>query len=493
MEQILYTKTYQEYKAELDTELSKTAEGFVRIGYLLKVARDTDVLAESPYQTVTEFAKAEYGIDKTMVSRFISINDRFSEGGYSDQLQDQFRGYGYAKLTLMLSLPDEINQELSPAYSKAEIQAIKDEVDEEKAISDLEVMMEPRPVPAPVKGLLNMLIYQLGEDIPDLYVQMVGIKEPDIQEWIRKAKEILAPDAEKQYSIRISGTGRFLMSIRENEDTITVTGLRTLEKHYYTYQELRGAWEEILPPAGPPDTDWSERDCQNAWENTYNREYPGKVKVAPVQQKKPIKPESKPTPRKESKVQKARKPDQVKTEPPAKEKKSAPEPEKPKGTDTEAAGQAIQQPETYEQLPQEEKLDTPESENPESIGVEEKAASIIEFAPAEKDIQADTSAEEQLPGQIGMEEAIKEAEERNRDVSHIEPDNPAMAAGGEIDEELDLQWRQIKNTISVYMESGVLDKRLYNIPPAALRTTRKDLIKMTNVIEKELRRRGERF
>ena len=57
-------------------ELSKTAEGFVRIGFLLKVARDTEILAESGYTTVTEFAKAEFDIDKTMVSRFISITDQ---------------------------------------------------------------------------------------------------------------------------------------------------------------------------------------------------------------------------------------------------------------------------------------------------------------------------------------------------------------------------------------------------------------------------------
>ena len=49
MDVITYQKSYREYKAELDSELQKTAEGFVRIGYLLKVARDTNVLAESGY------------------------------------------------------------------------------------------------------------------------------------------------------------------------------------------------------------------------------------------------------------------------------------------------------------------------------------------------------------------------------------------------------------------------------------------------------------
>lgn len=484
MEQILYAKTYQEYKAELDTELSKTAEGFVRIGYLLKVARDTNILEESPYQTVTEFAKAEYGIDKTMVSRFISINDRFSEGGYSDQLQEQYKGYGYAKLTLMLSLPDEINQELSPAYSKAEIQAIKDEVDEEKAISDLEVMMEPHPVPAPVKGLLNMLIYQLGEDNPDLYVQMVGITAPDLQEWTRKAKKILAPDAEKQYSIRISGTGRFMVSIRETEDTITVTALRTLEKHYYDYQQLQEAWEKILPPTGTPDTDWSEQDIQNGWEITYKRDYPGKVKVAPVQQPgKPKKTESKPPSRKESKVQKAQKSIQAKAEPPVKEKQPAPDPEKSGETGMEAADNEMYT--NHVRL----------EEKPESTGTE----AVREGAEAagremEETERPAPQTEEQLPGQIGIEESIADTEEKNGVVLYIEPDdNPVMAA-----DQLDKEWEREKvefldDLKRLDTEGSLLSRNLSQIPYVHIAAFRTSMINMAALIEKELLRRGKSF
>ncbi|MDE5892122.1 MAG: hypothetical protein K2H45_04255 [Acetatifactor sp.] len=529
MEQILYAKTYQEYKAELDTELSKTAEGFVRIGYLLKVARDTSILEESPYQTVTEFAKAEYGIDKTMVSRFISINDRFSEGGYSDQLKEQYRGYGYAKLTLMLSLPDEINQELSTAYSKVEIQAIKNEVDEERAISDLEVMMEPRPVPAPVKGLLNMLIYQLGEDSPDLYVQMAGITAPDLQEWTRKTKEIMAPDSEKTYSIRISGTGRFLMSIRETEDTITVTALRTLEKNCYTYQELLEAWEEILPPTGTPDTDWSERDLQTSWELTYNREYPGKVKVAPAQQsEKPQKAEAKTSSRKESKVQKAPKPTPAKTEPPVKEKQPVPEPEKPESTGTEevsapkvgfAPGMRVRNKTGKPAYPTGDPCypqstatiigrhsgfdawdakwdDIPMTKLIYDIDIKEFEVVEQGDQQPEENTQADTSVEEQLPGQIGIKEAIKEAEERKGAVSYIEPDIPQTAAGQEPD--LDKEWEDEKEELldmlkKMNTEGSLLSRNLSQIPYVHIAALRESLINMAALIEKELLRRGEKF
>ena len=45
---ITYTD-YATYKHDLDTELQGAVEKFVRIGYLLKVAQDTGILAGSGY------------------------------------------------------------------------------------------------------------------------------------------------------------------------------------------------------------------------------------------------------------------------------------------------------------------------------------------------------------------------------------------------------------------------------------------------------------
>lgn len=481
MEQITYTKTYQEYKQELDTELSKTAEGFVRIGYLLKVARDTEILAESGYSTVTEFAKAEYGIDKTMVSRFISINDKFAEGGYSDQLQEQYKGYGYAKLTLMLTLPDEINAQLSPAYSKAEIQAIKDEIDEEKNISDLEVMMEAPAAPAATgtgDTLLDRLIRQLGEDSPELYVQMAPAMSLQGEEQIRTVKETMAPNGEKQYSIRISGIGRYMVSIRDTEDTITATSLRTMEQHTYDYPALLAAWEAILPPSnGKPDTEWTPEQIRTSWELEYGRAYPIKTEVAPVQPKKPGKTESAPAPRKESKVQKAPKPRTKPAAPAAPPVQPAPEPEKPENTGTETAGGKME----ADRHEPEEKMDATEPEKPEST-------STGEHTP-------ENTPEEQLPGQVGIEEAIEEAQKRT---SYIEPYIPHMAAGNEPDTELDAEWNRQKKILLEHLkqindEQYGISRDFSTLASLTLKLFRKELIDMAALIEKELLRRGEEF
>ena len=56
MNDIVYTKSYTEYRNELLQELSNASESFVRIGYLLKVARDTEVLS-GQYENYIDFAR----------------------------------------------------------------------------------------------------------------------------------------------------------------------------------------------------------------------------------------------------------------------------------------------------------------------------------------------------------------------------------------------------------------------------------------------------
>ena len=66
MELVEYS-SYKEFKAETDRVMTnlkramgETAIGFVEMGYQLKVARDTQVLQQSGYTSLTAFAAAEY-------------------------------------------------------------------------------------------------------------------------------------------------------------------------------------------------------------------------------------------------------------------------------------------------------------------------------------------------------------------------------------------------------------------------------------------------
>lgn len=263
MNEVVYSKTYTEYKRELDEELSKSAESFVRIGYLLKVARDTDILAESGYKNMAEFANAEYGLTSTYVSRFIRINDKFSEGGYSDHLLPKYQGFGYAKLTLMLQLPEAINEALTPKYSKSDIQAIKDEVDQEKKVTDIERVLEGTEE----KPLIEQVIYNIGKEHPDLYLEMSQriIDGICTQEDIA---ECMAPQGVATYTTRIRGIGSVMLMLDEEECHIVVT--RTGEKEDTTWGDIGYQWKKIY-------------GTKENWEELYGEKFPEKEEIAPVQ------------------------------------------------------------------------------------------------------------------------------------------------------------------------------------------------------------------
>lgn len=253
-------KTYSEYKKELDTEMEKAAEGFVRIGYLLKVARDTQILAESGYKSVADFAKAEYGLDKTQVSRFIRINDRFSEGGCSDRLLPEYRGFGHAKLTLMLSLPDEINAELTADYTKAEIQGIKEAVEAEKKTTDIELMLEERQQ-VQADGIPQELAEFAHAACRDtrLFEGLYDAESGSVQ---LSVTEVLAPEGKATLIARIPGKGRFTLFI--TGDSASLCSVRNpQEKQSFPVEMVGQAFS--IPHEG---------SVQEAYERAYGEPWP---------------------------------------------------------------------------------------------------------------------------------------------------------------------------------------------------------------------------
>lgn len=288
MIEIIPTGTFNEWQQALDAEFSKSAESFIRIGYLLKVARDTDILKDTPYTNVIDYAKTRYGLDKTQVSRFIAINERFGSKEDDSTLEDKYKGFGYAKLALMLNMPDEIIEEISPDYSKSEIEDIKKEIDEEKKISDIEVLIEGKDESIKELNEFEKVLHQLLHDNPELFTK-IHTSTYETAELV----DILAPTGEMIYSVRLPGVGRLMLSIKADSGRITITNIRTMEKTEWNIEDLAESVINIFSMAA--DTE----DSAKAWTSIFKEEYPKKTEIAPVQQEKPVQ-------RKEKKVQKAK-------------------------------------------------------------------------------------------------------------------------------------------------------------------------------------------
>lgn len=263
MEELRSIENYEQFKQALDTELANQAAGFVRTGYLLKKARDTDILAASGYNTVAEFAKAEYGLSKDIVSRYIAINDRYSEGGYSDRLQDKYEGYGVAKLQDMLTLPIEVVDLISPEMTRKEIAEVKAEVKAEEAISPIEVALEGTDVQQADMELCQKAIYKYAKDNPEKFKALVKwTKDGDSEE----LESILAPSGIAVLASRPQGIGKVFTSFKGEGQPVDILAVKNNEKHTLSMDDYAAKVREVFAPIA---------DMPDAYEKTFG--------VAPVQ------------------------------------------------------------------------------------------------------------------------------------------------------------------------------------------------------------------
>lgn len=249
-------KGFQAFQEAMDREIREASEGFVRIGYLLKVARDTEILHESGFKSVTEFASSRYGLTPDIVSRYMAINDRFSEGGYSDHLKEQYQPYGVTKLAEMLTLSDEVIEAIPAEATRQEIREIKAEIAEEMQKTDLEVMMEEPEIK--LETLAQQVLYQYFDKMPERYPKVfTAAYQPDAEEALLEA---LAPTGTGMAMVRVEGKGKLMFSIDGRE--ISIVNVRSQIRTEYTPKELLLEVRALCPIDKTPE---------QAWQSLYNR------------------------------------------------------------------------------------------------------------------------------------------------------------------------------------------------------------------------------
>ena len=427
--EILAFAKYPDLEKAADRTAAKIKEGFMEMGYILKVARDTDILAGSGYLNHEEFAEKRYGLDKGTVSRYIRIVERFSVGGNSHVLQEGYKNIGFAKLSLMLHMPDAIAEEITESYSKQEVQAIKDEIDAERAVSDIEVAIEDAGIPEAEKtgSLLDKAVRQLGREQPELYRKMHDVCWDTDGSLMDAVIEILAPQGDAIFMVRIPGTGRLMISI--SGDAASVTNVRSGEKEKYTAADVRNAVMGIIHGGGA-EASWQQEygePMEQAGAEVSVREEAEKTEAAPVQPKEK---------RKESKV--------VKAAPPKAPAKKA---------GKTSAGEQHPEPEE-EPLPgQMEVMDYPEA-IPDAHFEE-----IKEDVPAEEASGPEAAVEEEIPQEdpgtaAGMTEMLPETVESSESVSNI-PDCPENAEDIRTDANRYLE--SLKQTFAIWDQEIPLD------------------------------------
>ena len=101
---------------------------FIRLGFHLNECCQMEYYKDFGYSDFYEFVAKNYHMDKSAVSRHISLFKRFcKKSGFVNTmyLEDKYEDYSYSQLCEMVSLPDDKMQQIKPDMTIAQIRDMK--------------------------------------------------------------------------------------------------------------------------------------------------------------------------------------------------------------------------------------------------------------------------------------------------------------------------------------------------------------------------------
>lgn len=115
----------EEAETSIRASLKDAARSVIAVGHYLKVIRDKELYREAGYENVWDYAADRFGFSKSTASRYMTRNDKFSVGGNSPVLAEEFREYSKAQLQEMLSLDAEQMSAVTPDMTVREIRELR--------------------------------------------------------------------------------------------------------------------------------------------------------------------------------------------------------------------------------------------------------------------------------------------------------------------------------------------------------------------------------
>lgn len=115
---------YRQNIGIIKQHLIDAAMDFCAVGYYLKEIRDKEQYKEAGYSTIWECAQAEFGLSKSAASRHMNMNDMYSIGGNSPELDQKYISFNKSQLQEMLSLPESEREKVTPETTVTEIRKL---------------------------------------------------------------------------------------------------------------------------------------------------------------------------------------------------------------------------------------------------------------------------------------------------------------------------------------------------------------------------------
>ena len=222
----------------------------IAVGYYLKVIRDRELFRDAGYETIWDYARETYGFSKSTASRYMARNDRFSVGGNSPVMAEEYREYSRAQLQEMLSLDAEQMEQVTPEMTVREIRELK----------------RPKEIPYyEIPGQLSMGEVSL-EDFLGAAEEPETAKDPetpDCPECSQSAGRLHTPSGICMYA---SGRGKTIAGNRSRLQYTLLLGLRKTWRLPAGVPCIRGTRGKNCDVATDPGRGRAGACCRNAAE-----------------------------------------------------------------------------------------------------------------------------------------------------------------------------------------------------------------------------------
>lgn len=115
----------EEAELYISAGLKTASRSVIAVGYYLKCVRDGELYREAGHASIWDYAFDRFGFSRSTASRYMSRNDKFSEGGNSPILAEQYKDFNKSQLQEMLSLDEAQMEQVTPEMTVQQIRALK--------------------------------------------------------------------------------------------------------------------------------------------------------------------------------------------------------------------------------------------------------------------------------------------------------------------------------------------------------------------------------
>ena len=284
----------------IKNELNNITEGFVAVGYYLKKTAQDELYKQKGYQSLFDYAKENFGISRPTAIRFMEINDTYSIGGFSPEIDERWRGYGSSKLTEMLGLPEEIREMVSAEATVKDLREAKTIIREtESKFSPQMELCDVAQTPEEPQDWMKLLALQVFHD-KDTFLAMVDWSRKDIGNDRKEIEEDILEmvNPTKFKALRLEKANVMMQEKSIRVMPYKVNGILP-EPEEHTYIDLAMAFEEICFPNYP--------DVSEPVQKIYERVYGESLYEQKEEPKKPEKPRKEDKPKKSDQAQEVKK------------------------------------------------------------------------------------------------------------------------------------------------------------------------------------------